>query len=72
MKVKVLAYSESLAIMATFKIHGGTSISVWMCLMITEVHCQSTKMLTNDVYNVRLATDMYVHKVDKKRQNGGF
>ena len=36
--------------------------------MITEVHCQSIKMLTNDVYNVRLATDMYVHMVDKKRQ----
>ena len=70
MKAKVLVYSESLAIMA--QIHGGTSISVWMCSMITEVHCQSTKMLTNNVCNVRLATDMYVHKVDKKRQNGGF
>ena len=34
--------------------------------MITEVHCQSTKMLTNDVCNVRLATDMYVHTVDKE------
>ena len=29
--------------------------------MITEVHCQSTKMLTNNVYNVRLATDMYTY-----------
>ena len=36
--------------------------------MITEVHCQCIKMLINDVYNVRLATDMYVHTVDKKRQ----
>ena len=59
MKVKVLVYSESLAIMA--QIHGGTSISVWMCFKIPEVHCQSTKMLTNDVYNVRLATDMYTY-----------
>ena len=29
--------------------------------MITEVHCQSTKMLTNNVCNVRLATDMYTY-----------
>ena len=34
--------------------------------MITEVHCQRTKMLTSDAYNVRLATDMCVHTVDKK------
>ena len=40
--------------------------------MITEVHCQSTKMLTNNVCNVRFATDMYVHTVDKKRRNGRF
>ena len=58
--------------MAIFKIHKGTSISVWMSFMITEVHCQSTKMLTNDAYNVRLATDMCVHTVDKKRRNGRF
>ena len=58
--------------MATFKIHGETSISVWMRFMITEVHCLSTKMFTNDVYNVRLATDMYVNTVDKKRRNGRF
>ena len=73
MKVKVLVYIESLSCHnGPFKIHKGTSISVWMCFMITEVHCQSTKMLTNDVYNVRLATDMYVHTVDKKRRNGRF
>ena len=47
--------------MAIFKIHGATSISVWMSFMITEVHFQSTKMLTNDAYNVRLATDMYTY-----------
>ena len=45
--------------MATFKIHGETSNSVWMCFMMTEVDCQSTKMLTNDVYNVRFA--LYRH-----------
>ena len=70
--VRLHKSSPSLAIMATFKIHGETSISAWMCFIITEVHCQSTKMLTNNVYNVRLATDRCVHTVDKKRRNGGF
>ena len=40
--------------MATVKIHEETSISAWIHFMITEVHCQSTKILTNNVYNVRL------------------
>ena len=38
-----------------------------MSFMITEVHCQSTKMLTNDVCNVRLATDMYVYTYGGQR-----
>ena len=68
----MLAYFESLAIMATFRIHGETSISVLMCFMITEVHCQSTKMLTIYVYIQCEIGYMCVHTVDKKRQKMGF